>query len=342
MTIDNFIMAFNSSWISLAFVISSLFIPFVVPYVPVQPNMKSFSSAIKNGYIVAYEELLLYEHMNGPGVVTEQWFTGDGIMSEDARVRIYIDGENTASLDFMLFLAHGIGIGESVEGKNVPWGTRLMSHAARDGGLFNTFRIPFLKSLRVTLSSPHSGFFFYIIRGVENYPLILGDLQLPSNARLRLYKNENVTLKPYEFLPLAKVDNSSGALFMVTLATNSTDYQYLEACMRVLIDGTEMFLSSGTEDFFLSAYYFNAGLYHFNDAGLTAKDDKGFVSMYKFFDRDPILFSQSFELTWRCGETSGDKNGCPSSFPPKSGHEYHFVAGPSDTFVTTYTWVYEW
>ena len=335
-------MVFNSSWISLAFVLSSVFLPFVAPYVPVQPNMKSFSSAIKGGHFVAHEELLLYEHPNGPGVVTEQWFTGNGIMNEDARVRIYIDGENNASLDFMLFSAHGIGVGESVEEKNVPWGTRHMSHAARGGGLFNTFRIPFLKSLKVTFSSPHSGLFWYIIRGVENYPLILGDLQLPPNTRLRLYKNENVTLKPLEFLPLAKVNNSSGALFMVTLSTNSTNYYYLEACMRALIDGTEMFLSSGTEDFFLSAYYFNAGLYHFNDAGLTAKDDKGFVSMYKFFERDPILFSQSFELMWRCGETLDGKDGCPTTFPPNSGHEYHSSAGLSDTFVTTYTWVYEW
>lgn len=32
----------------------------------------------------------------------------------------------------------------------------------------------------------------YIVRGVENYPVILGDLQLPASARLKLHKIENI------------------------------------------------------------------------------------------------------------------------------------------------------
>ena len=38
-------------------------------------------------------------------------------------------------------------------------------------------------------------------------------------------------------------------------------YGYLEACMRALIDGdaSPIFLSSGAEDYFLSAYYFDEG-----------------------------------------------------------------------------------
>ena len=45
--------------------------------VPVNPKMRSFSSAIKNGHLAANQELVLYESNTGePGVVTEQWFTG--------------------------------------------------------------------------------------------------------------------------------------------------------------------------------------------------------------------------------------------------------------------------
>jgi hypothetical protein len=304
--------------------------------------MKSFSSAIKAGILVANEEKILYERASGPGVVTEQWFTGEGVMDQDARIRVYIDGEINASLDFMLFLAHGIGVGESSEAKNVPWSSRLMSHVADGGGLYNTIRIPFLKSLKITVSRTHSllKIIYYIVRGVENYPLVLGDLLLPPNTKLHLYKNENVLLNPLQFLSLAQVNNSAGALFMVTMATNSSNYLYLEACMRAVVDSEQMFLSSGTEDFFLSAYYFNTGIYHTNDAGLTAKDNRGFVSMYKFFERDPILFTKSFELKWRCGETIDDKNGCPSVFPPN--HEGHNADKLNETIVTTYTWVYEW
>ena len=325
-----------------------LFPSIALCYVPVQADMKSFSSAIKDGEIIGGQEKVMYEHETGPGVVTEQWFTGTNVMDQDARIRIYIDGESVASLDFQLYLAHGIGFNNTFEDKYVPWGTKLFAHTASGGGLYNTFRIPFLKSFSVTFTHPKGGQFFYIVRGVENYPLVLGDLLLPKTSRLRLYKQTNVLLKPLEFITLAKVENSAGAVFMVTLAASSSDYNYLEACMRVVIDGGDtMFLSSGTEDFFLSAYYFNKGVHHYENAGLTSEEGTGTMSAYKFFERDPLLFTKSLELTWRCGETVGVEGGCPDDFPGPSGSgnkkKYHFRnIQLAETLVTTYTWVYEW
>jgi len=314
--------------------------------VPVQPGMKTFSSAIKGGTLEANQEKILYEHNTGqPGIITEQWFTGSGAMDQDTTIRIYIDNETEASLDFQLFLAHGIGCSESIEVNNIPWGTRRIAHSA-DGGIYNTYRIPFSKSFRVTATRPTKAAFWYIIRGVENYPLILGDLQLPSNTRLRLYKNEMVKLQPQQFVTLANISSSAGAVFMVTLSASSTDYNYLEACMRTYIDGSQqtMWLSSGTEDFFLSAYYFNKGIYHLDNAGMTFKDDKGSMSAYKLFENDPLLFSTSLALVWRCGETRDGKDGCPSSWPPPQtdqGVKYE-LPDLAATTVTTYTWVYQW
>lgn len=47
-------------------------------YVPVNANMRSFSSAIKDGSIKANVEKTLYKRNTGePGVITEQWFTGE-------------------------------------------------------------------------------------------------------------------------------------------------------------------------------------------------------------------------------------------------------------------------
>ena len=266
-------------------------------------------------------------------------------MNENMRIRIYIDGETEASLDFMLLLAHGIGFSEADDVQYIPWGTKRLAHAA-DGGIYNTYQIPFYKSVRITATHPQGGQFFYIIRGVENYPLILGDLLLPKTTRLKLYKNVNVALKPYDFIVLSNVTGSAGAVFLVTLAANSSDYNYLEACMRVNIDGgSTMFLSSGTEDFFLSAYYFNRGLYHMDNAGCTFKEGKGGISAYKLFENDPLLFSQSLQLSWRCGEMSNGQTGCPSDYPPphfdKEEH-VNFAPQLADTVVTTYTWVYEW
>ena len=322
---------------------------FVHGQVPVQSNMKTFSYAIKDGVLPGNTEKTLYQYKTGSGVITEQWFTGPA-MNSDTRVRIYIDGESTASLDFQLYLAHGIGYNDTIENKYVPWGTNRMSHAASGGGLYNTYRIPYLKSFRVTVNNPKGGVFFYIIRGVENYPLVVGDLLLPSNTRLRLYKNVNVLLKPLEYITLASVNNSAGAIFQVTLAANSSDFTYLEACMRVKIDGGDvMYLSSGTEDFFLSAYYFNAGVFHMDNSGLTSFEGKGTLSAYKFFENDPVLFTKSVELIWRCGEVVRSAYGCPYDFFPPGQEPFTSTekAPPkkeqyADTTVTTYTWVYEW
>lgn len=37
--------------------------------------------------------------------------------------------------------------------------------------------------------------FYYLVRGVENMPVIINGIPLPPNARMNLYKNENVTLQ---------------------------------------------------------------------------------------------------------------------------------------------------
>ena len=46
-------------------------------HVPVEESMRTFSNAIKGGHLVPDEEYLLYESDTGPGVITEQWFTGE-------------------------------------------------------------------------------------------------------------------------------------------------------------------------------------------------------------------------------------------------------------------------
>ena len=332
--------------------------------VNVDPNMKSFSYAIKGGLLKSGEEQTLYEHNTGqPGVITEQWFTGYG-MNKDTTIRIYIDGETEASLDFNLYLAHGIGFGDQNETPNIPWGTKRLGHEAKNGAVYNTFRIPFGKSFRVTATRPNHAEFWYIIRGVENYPVVLGDLVLPPNARLKLYKRENVFMQTYEFLNMAHVTGSAGAVFLVTLDATSSDLTFLEGCFRAFIDGSNktMWLSSGTEDFFLSAFYFEGLKFQAPNSGLTYIDKEN-VSAYKFFENDPLLFSKSLDLLWRCNEKNItiDKHGCPNRWPNPSPYadqnQFYNKAklskeeriakeGKPDVnktaIVTTYTWVYEW
>ena len=132
----------------------------VYPHVPVQSNMKTFSYAIKDGQVEANQEKVLYKRQSGAGVVTLQWFASNIVgMNYEARIRIYVDKETNASIDYQLYLAHGIGSADSIEDTLVPWGTKRISHTAKGGGISNTYRIPFLKALKVTLTHPKGGTF---------------------------------------------------------------------------------------------------------------------------------------------------------------------------------------
>eukprot|EP01084_Bolivina_argentea_P038111 70479_1 len=339
---------------SFLIVVCSIYISFlsVQSAVKWKPGMKSFSSAIKDGIANENKETLVFSYNKGPGCITEQWYTGT-TFNQFTIVNYYIDNDKTKTISFRLFLAHGIGFGKDAENENVPWGTKRIGHNAKNGALYNTNRVPFQHNITITIIFDRPGAYYYIVRGVENYPVVIGDLELPTNAQLILFKNENVTLEPFQFITLANVTNMSGLLYQVTVEGESSDYNYLEACFRALIDNDPkyQFLSSGTEDFFLSAYYFNTGIFHDNDAGCSYFDGKGKMSAYKFFESDPVLFDSSFALLWRNCESLELEDSCPSKFPndvrydnKNEGREYNetLKLKVAQATVTTYTWLYVW
>jgi len=309
-------------------------------------KVKSFGTAIKNGHLTTTEQVI-FEHVSPTGgVVTELWMTGGWNGFYATRVRIYIDGETQASIDYQLYLAHGIGFGDD----NTWQGSDITGKNAHGGGLYNTYRIPFVKSIKITatLAYPADNTFWFIVRGLENMPVIIGDIQLPFGTRLKLYKNENVTVAPLQFTTLANT-SSAGALFMVTIQAESSDLNYLEACFRAYLDGdtTPQFLSSGTEDFFLSAFYYNGGQFTTSQSGLThaEKDSKPTrLSMYKFFQRDPVVFQKGLKLVWRNFEDAT----CPTHWGAKvdveDSAENQKLNSPNvaNMTYTSYVWVYEW
>eukprot|EP01084_Bolivina_argentea_P116702 207302_1 len=328
-------------------------------YVPVNNKMKSFTSALKNAHFNSNEEMTVYENMNGPGVITELWFT-TGDFNENTTLRVYVDDDyitNKSSIECKLYMCHSIGFigNKQHEGQYVPWSTKRIGHQAFDGGLYNTIRIPFGKQIRITLWQNTAATFWFMARGVLNYPLVLGDLLLPANSRLRLYKNEDVLLQPYEMLTLANISGTAGAVLQIFMAAQATDFPYIEGCYRVKIDndttinGHEyQFLSSGVEDMYLSGFAFDKGVYHGDNSGCTyisggiydhESTSNITFSAYKFFENDPLLFTSSISLLWKCG-SNGD---CPTTWPPNQGEKEQkkkdFKADQS-TKVTTYTWIY--
>ncbi len=262
------------------------------------------------------------------------WFGGKWENYERMRIRVYVDGETTASIDMELFLGHGIGYKDEAG----PWGTKRIGKTGQPSGIYNTYRIPFGSAVRVT-AQLHEGDeknkrFWYIIRGVEGLSVELGGVRLPDTARLRLHKLEEHTAQTLEEFALCDT-SSAGALYQVTVAAHAARHTFLESCVRAYLNGAAepLLLSSGLEDYFLGTYFFNRGMYHTDVAGLTHLDkgDHSF-SAYRFHEEDPIFFEKGLRLTLRCGEQIGAQR--------HNAKTQTWKAPP--TTYTTYVWIYEW
>ncbi|MDR0844739.1 MAG: DUF2961 domain-containing protein [Tannerella sp.] len=280
------------------------------------------------------KETVLWEY-KGKGVMTHAWFGGSFPSYEQTRIKYYVDGETTPSIDMELFMGHGIGFNDS----NAPWMVSKMGKTGSPSGIYNTFRIPFGKEIKVTAQlasgAPDNPDFWFILRGTENLPVTLGGVQLPDKARLKLYKIENK-----EFDPLVEFDmcnvTGKGAMFLVTLeakglrqSNHVSDISYLESCIRAYINGNNqpLLLSSGLEDYFLGTFYFNKGGYYGEIAGVTHLDKKAAeFSGYRFHDEDPVFFQNGLRLTNRVGEMVGDR----------------IIQDPPRTRYNTYVWLYQW
>ncbi len=298
-------------------------------------DMKTFGTAGKQLTLLSTAQESDLFHYSGKGCLTHMWFGGSFKNYGETRIRIYVDGETNASIDLQLFLGHGIGFDDS----SAPWGVARFGKTGDPSGVYDTYRIPFGKSIRVTAQlapgAPEHPEFWWIIRGTENLPVTLGGVTLPVTARLKLYKLVDYTAQPLEEFPLCNV-KGDGALYEVTMAAKGlrnggdwTDLSFMEGRMRDYAGGSPepLLLSSGLEDYFLGTYYFNKGKYYTPVAGLTHFDPGAHeFSAYRFHDDDPIFFHNGFRLTTRCGDKV---NGRVIGNPPAA--EY-----------TTYMWLYQW
>jgi hypothetical protein len=283
------------------------------------------------------QEATLYEYQ-GKGCLTHFWLGGNFKGVEDTRIRYYVDGEKTPSIDMQLYMGHGIGFNDN----QAPWTTKHMGKIGGQNGIYNNYRIPFGKSIRVTAqrsadSDKEEPAIWWIIRGVENYSVKIGGVTLPENARLKLFRVENQLVEPLKEFNLCDAPGR-GALYQVTIAAQgqgkADEMSYLEACMRAYLGKKKepMLLSSGLEDYFLGTYYFDTGFYHGEISGLTHIDNKkNEFSAYRFHDDDPFFFTDGLRLTCRNGDTPDSK----MEGPPANKM-------PPPTRYTTYVWVYQY
>ena len=101
-------------------------------------DLKTFSSIGKESTSLdGYREAELLSH-TGKGCLTHMWFGGAWPGYEKTRVRVYVDGEPTASIDMELGLGHGQGFADEA----APWGGDRMAGPASPAA--STTRTAFL------------------------------------------------------------------------------------------------------------------------------------------------------------------------------------------------------
>ncbi|CAF0963040.1 unnamed protein product [Rotaria sordida] len=289
-------------------------------------DLNTFGIGLSNHWLYPTEtELFNYTLSQGStfGVLTHFWTTGDPAIDESI-FSYYIDGEHIPSIQFVTYMLVGAGFND----QTTPWGTKWIGKEAKNGGWYNNFRVPFQKSIRITgklpLTKTNRKMIGIILRGTENLPTNFHGFQLPWNARLILHKIENQTYNPLSWVPLVDISSGQGLLFSHTLA---------------VISG--LIVSTGTEDYFDSAFYFNAGQYHNEISGYTHyKELSNNIyewSAYRLHDLDPIFFTNGFRFQWRNGDVIDD-----DGFKCIINQGGHIVGAPTQSIVTSYTWIYIW
>ena len=319
------------------------------------PALRTFGMGYSQYHLNSTEQTFFTYTLSSPnsthGTLTHFWSTGDpSPLIDSAIFSYYLDDDlfpSSPSITFTSSMLTGTGFDDQA----TPWGHRWFGKGAAGAGWYNNFRVPFQRSIRVTGRLAEGGVgagatLWMIVRGTENLPISVGGVTLPTTARL-VQSRVIGTFPPLAFVPVLDVASGSGVLFSHTLAVNSTNINFLEGCYHSFTPHSQpwpgLTISTGTEDYFDSAFYFNAGPFRQENAGLTHFFDNSSsggqvrVSAYRNHDVDPIWFQGGFRLLWRVGDVS-DEAGHKCTLE-KGGSP---VGSPQASYVNAYTWAYVW
>ena len=326
------------------------------------------------------------------GVVNHMWGCACGGRSIDWRTeggiaiyRLYVDGEATASLSWTMREAVGLGDFDPAAGADdriaikEPWATDLLGKLSDWDGFFFKLKMPFYKSIRLTAQLPAgvAGFNVYsIIRGIESDDFSGAALKLPGigplpfGTRLVQSRNDRVTVQSLGFIPIVNITEGAGYIYHHVISIEGNGgFLYLEGCFHLIspVGPGAVFdpatgvapgfpgavLSTGSEDYYSSSFYFHAGTFAAHDTGLThmcgvanspaprCLGNASAVSQwsaYRVHDSDPLPFSGGAQLLMR----NGDKQ---DPTPYGTGKCYNLDMtpdgmSPGPSLVSTLAWVY--
>jgi hypothetical protein len=290
-------------------------------------QISSYDTSGGNGdcrYIPARETLTLAE-MKGPGVITHIWVTISAAGEYPLRniiLKMYWDDEPEPSVLTPIGDFFGVGFGEYQQFTSLLIGMT-------SGGYYSYIPMPFRKSARIQVTNltgkPVGAFYYHI----DYYQL---RHQLDSDVAYlhAQWRRENPTTlkKDYTILEAKGKGHYVGTvLSMQDLKPNNL--WFLEGDEHVFVDNETKpsWTGTGTEDYFISGWYFSkgpfSGLFH----GLTIKDNaQSRICAYRFHVLDAIPFTKSIKV----GIEHGAVNDEPADY---SSLAYWYQQEPHQPFT---------
>ena len=181
----------------------------------------SFGHSIKGQAFTCKKETTVFSYSCpiAPCAMQHWWSGGNFDGYTKTIIRYYVDDDESEPLNIPIGAAHGGGGTEVVDEDNGPWsagalfgksGGKIAGGALVEGsGFFNTFPIPFARTINITVALGCPGGsqrFWLIVRGRTDAKIVLpGGLALPPSARLRSFENATTNLPPHASLSLVNV-----------------------------------------------------------------------------------------------------------------------------------------
>jgi len=192
---------------------------------------------------------------------------------------------------------------------------------------------------------------WWIIRGTDNLPLIVGGIRLPDTARLRLHRLESIQTKPLDEFALLRRPKGAGLLYQVTMAAQGQPPDRRRAKTSATWEGLhprihQRLNQAGIPFLRPRGLLPRFGLFPSGPgvstgpvAGLTHIDKKASAfSAYRFHDTDPVFFQTGLKLTLSHGEETQRQENCtipPTRALPRTRGSISGECGDLDAFNVT-------
>jgi hypothetical protein len=174
----------------------------------------------------------------------------------------------------------------------------------------------------------HHQYAYWSIRGLEGVPAVLGAYELPENTRLLLVSKTKY-LKALERETFLDLKGMSGMVYHVEANIKGKNLDFMEGPVVSYIDGREIVLGTGMDDYFSSAWWMTQSEQRYSLPGSMGVVDRGtdYLVAYRLHEDDPVVFSDSIKFEWQNGAAFANGKA---------------IGNPATLRATFDFWVYVW